>query len=201
VPAGTLSAPRLYGDGPDREPPPVYEIDGEAVRTLPDLVRPGLRLLFVGFNPSIRAARVGHYYAGLNNRFWAMLQASGLIPVRMRPEHDAELLDLGIGITDLVKRPTRSAAEVTRSEYREGVSRLRMLLEALRPAVVCYNGKGVYLAASGRPSADWGVQPDSLVTGVVDFVAPSPSGLARIPFAEKARRYAELRVLLEEMRR
>lgn len=196
MPAGALT---LYGQG--HAPPPVYEIDGERVRTLPDLVAPGLRVLFVGFNPSLRAARTGHYYAGLNNRFWAMLAESGLTPRRMSPEEDGRLLEMGIGITDLVKRPTRSAAEVTRAEYREGAHRLRAILEAMRPAVVCYNGKGVYLTASGKAAAPWGVQPDALVAGVVDFAAPSPSGLARLSFDEKARRYAELRALLEAMGR
>lgn len=166
--------------------------------TLPDLLAPGLRLLFVGFNPSIRAAQVGHYYAGRNNRFWELLAAGGITPRRMHHTEDGVLPALGIGITDLVKRPTRSAAEVTRAEYRAGASRLHRLLAELRPRVVCYNGKGVYLMASGRPRAPWGAQAEPLVEGVRDFVAPSPSGLARIPFAEKARWYAELKRWMEE---
>jgi double-stranded uracil-DNA glycosylase len=176
-----------------------YSIEGELVPTLPDLLAPGLRLLFVGYNPSIRAARLGHYYAGRGNRFWHLLGESGLVPVRMGYERDRELLGLGIGVTDLVKRPTRSAADVTPAEYRSGRERLRELLEGLRPRVVCYNGKGVYLIASSRPRARWGRQPTSLVDGVIDFVAPSPSGLARIPLSEKLRHYAELRALLDEI--
>lgn len=172
-------------------------MDGERVRTLPDLLAPGLRLLFVGFNPSVRAARLGHYYAGRNNRFWDLLAASGLTPERWRFERDRELPGLGIGVTDLVKRPTRSAAEVTAEEFRRGAERFRAVVRELRPRVVCYNGKGVYLRAAGVPAAPWGRQEHTLVEGVADFVAPSPSGLARIPFAEKARWYAELRALVE----
>jgi len=67
----------------------------------------------------------------------------------------------------------------------------------LRPRVVCYNGKGVYLRAAGVASAPWGRQEHELVEGTVDFVAPSPSGLARIPFAEKAGWYVELRRTVE----
>lgn len=174
-----------------------YRVDGERVRTLPDLLAPGLRLLFVGFNPSVRAARVGHYYAGRNNRFWDLLAASGLTPERWRFEEDGRLLELGIGVTDLVKRPTRSAAEVTAEEFRLGAERFRGIVRELRPGVVCYNGKGVYLRAAGVQAAPWGRQERPLVEGTTDFVAPSPSGLARIPFAEKAQWYAELRVTVE----
>lgn len=174
-----------------------FEVEGERVRTLPDLVGPGLGVLFVGFNPSVRAARLGHYYAGRGNRFWDLLWRAELVPWRVGFEEDHLLPSMGIGITDLVKRPTRSAAQVTRAEYRAGARRVLALVERLRPRVVCYNGKGVYLMASGRASAPWGAQPDSLAEGVRDFVAPSPSGLARISFEEKVRRYRELRSLLE----
>ena len=177
--------------------PQEYVVDGETVRTLPDLIAPGVRLLFVGFNPSVRAARLGHYYAGRNNRFWDLLAASGLTPRRFHFEEDRLLLGLGIGVTDLVKRPTRSAAEVTTAEYRDGVRRLRGIVAELSPRVVCYNGKGVYLLAAGLASAPWGAQATQVSPGVTDFVAPSPSGLARIPFAEKARWFAELKNLME----
>jgi TDG/mug DNA glycosylase family protein len=180
--------------------PQTYLVDGEMVRTLPDLIAPGVRLLFVGYNPSVRAARLGHYYAGRNNRFWDLLKESGITPRRFHFEEDQGLLELGIGVTDLVKRPTRSAAEVTRAEYRDGVRRLRGILETLRPRVVCYNGKGVYLMAAGVPSAPWGVQAGQVAPGVADFVVPSPSGLARIPFAEKLRWFTELRTLMEGLR-
>ena len=176
-----------------------YEVDDERVRTLPDLLGPGIRLLFVGYNPSLRAARLGHYYAGRNNRFWELLAAGGLTPRRLACTEDALLPGMGIGVTDLVKRPTRSAAEVTAAEFRTGAIRVRSLVEAFRPAVVAYNGKGVYLRAAGIARAPWGLQATRLVPGVADFVVPSPSGLARIPFAEKSRWYAELGALLRSL--
>ena len=174
-----------------------YELEGERIRTLPDLLGPGVRLLFVGYNPSVRSALLGHYYAGRNNRFWELLAAGGLTPRRLAFTEDALLPGLGIGITDLVKRPTRAAHDVTPAEYRVGAARIRGLVERLRPAVVAYNGKGVYLRAAGVARAPWGLQESRIVPGVADFVVPSPSGLARIPFAEKARWYAALRELLE----
>jgi TDG/mug DNA glycosylase family protein len=174
-----------------------YEVQGARVRTLPDLLGPGVRLLFVGYNPSVRSALLGHYYAGRNNRFWELLAAGGLTPRRLAFAEDALLPGLGIGITDLARRPTRAAHEVTAAEFRDGAARVRTLVERLRPEVVAYNGKGVYLRAAGVARAPWGLQESSLVPGVADFVLPSPSGLARIPFAEKARWYAALRELLD----
>lgn len=174
-----------------------YEFEGERLRTLPDLLGPGVRLLFVGFNPSLRAARLGRYYAGRNNRFWDLLAAGGLTPRKLGYEEDHLLPGMGIGITDLVKRPTRAASDVTAAEFRAGVQRVRRLVAELRPKVVAYNGKGVYLRAAGVASAPWGLQPTRLVPGVADYVVPSPSGLAMIPFAEKARWYAGLREVLE----
>jgi TDG/mug DNA glycosylase family protein len=177
-----------------------YEWEGERIRTLPDLLGPGLRILFVGYNPSVRAARLGHYYAGRNNRFWDLLAAGGLTPRRLSFTEDALLPGLGIGVTDLVKRPTRAAQDVTAAEFRAGAARVRRLVEAFRPVVVAYNGKGVYLRAAGVARAPWGLQETRIVPGVDDFVVPSPSGLARIPFAEKARWYAALRELVDRRR-
>lgn len=147
----------------------------------------------------MRSALLGHYYAGRNNRFWDLLHASGLTPRRFRFEDDHLLPSLGIGVTDLVKRPTRSAVEVTAAEFREGAARVRRLVAERRPRVVAYNGKGVYLRAAGVASAPWGPQETRIVDGVFDFVVPSPSGLARIPFAEKARWFTELRRLVERI--
>jgi TDG/mug DNA glycosylase family protein len=169
-----------------------YAWEGERIRTLPDLLGSGLRILFVGYNPSVRSARLGHYYAGRNNRFWELLAAGGLTPRRLAFAEDALLPGLGIGITDLVKRPSRAAHEISAAEYRAGAARVRALVSRLRPAAVAWNGKGVYRLAAGVRHAAWGAQPTALVAGVTDFVLPSPSGLARIPLAEKARWYSEL---------
>jgi TDG/mug DNA glycosylase family protein len=175
-----------------------YEWEGERLRTLPDLLGPGVRLLFVGYNPSVRAARLGHYYAGRNNRFWDLLAGGGRTPPPRGVEEDRALLELGIGITDLVKRPTRGIADVTAAEFRAGAGRVRLLVAELRPRVVAYNGKGVYLKAARLPRAGWGLQLTQVVEGVMDFVLPSPSGLARLPFAEKARWFAALRMVVEQ---
>src|SRR5436190_21334088 len=115
--------------------------------SLPDLVAEGLDILFVGINPGLTSARVGHYYAGPGNLFWKCLYGSGLTPVLLRPEEDRRVLDFGIGITDCVKRPSQAAAEVRRSEFRAGALELVRKIERYRPRIVCFNGLMGYRSA------------------------------------------------------
>jgi mismatch-specific thymine-DNA glycosylase len=75
------------------------------MRTLPDYLRKGMRMILVGANPGDRSARVGHYYAGRGNQFWPIMYESGVIPEPLSYEDDRRILEFGIGMTDLVKRP------------------------------------------------------------------------------------------------
>ena len=79
----------------------------DSMRTLPDYLRKGMKMILVGPNPGDRSARVGHYYAGRANQFWPILYESGVIPEPLSYEDDRRMLEFGIGMTDLVKRPTR----------------------------------------------------------------------------------------------
>jgi TDG/mug DNA glycosylase family protein len=162
-----------------------------------DLLRPGLTLVFCGYNPSLTSGRTGHHYAHPGNRFWRVLHAAGLTDRLCLPEEDALLLERGIGFTNIVPRPTRRADELTRAEIREGAAALRTKLAQFRPRAVAYTGSGVYRWLRGTTRVTWGVQPDSVVSGVVDFVVPSPSGLNRMTFAELVAHYAVLRPLLD----
>ncbi|QCO17426.1 mismatch-specific DNA-glycosylase (plasmid) [Azospirillum brasilense] len=164
---------------------------------IPDIIAPGLNALFVGFNPGMRSGRLGHNYAGPGNQFWKLLAEAGLTPRLLRPEEDRLLPEFGLGSTNLVARATPGAADLSRAELRGGVPRLRALIAEFRPRVIAYTGKGVYLAAADRDRAEWGVQPDSLFDGPVDVVLPSPSGLARLPFAEKLRWFSEVRRVID----
>lgn len=161
---------------------------------LPDILAPDLAILFVGFNPGLRSAATGHNFAGRGNQFWRLLADAGLTPRLLRPEEDRLVAGWGIGITNLVARPTASAADLARAELRAGVPRLQALALDLRPRVVAYAGKGVYLAASGLDRAPWGPQPGAgvVLASAPDFVVPSPSGLARLPYADKLRWYHAL---------
>ena len=90
------------------------------MRTLPDYLRKGMRMILVGSNPGDRSARVGHYYAGRGNQFWPIMYESGVIPEPIGYEEDRRILEFGIGMTDLVKRPTRGVDEIERLEFAEG---------------------------------------------------------------------------------
>lgn len=151
---------------------------------IPDHLDYGLVVLFIGFNPSVRSGETGHHYANPHNRFWKMIYDAGLTPRKYKPEEDGELLKLGYGFTNIVARPTRTAAEITKEEYRAGRLRLMNVIEQYRPKVACFVGKGVYEQYSGRKQIDWGAQPQPLVPGVIEFVAPSSSGLVRMPTEE-----------------
>ena len=131
-------------------------------------------MILVGCNPGDRSARVGHYYAGRTNQFWPMMYESGVIPEPLGYEDDRRMVEFGIGMTDLVKRPTRGIEEIERQEFAEGRVLLARKLEELRPRVVVFNGKMVYEKFAGR-ECKLGLQKDTLY-GAQIFVLPSTSG-------------------------
>jgi TDG/mug DNA glycosylase family protein len=174
-------------------PPPASTDDPWPVR---DVIGPGLAVLLVGFNPSPRSAECEAHYAGRNNQFWRLLAEAGLTPRLLRPEEGQSVLpSLGIGLTNLVMRPTRSAADLSMAELRAGAPRLARLVAEHGPGIVAYTGKGVYVGAGGRPEAPWGLQEGALFPPASDYVLPSPSGLVRLSFAEKLGWYQGLAAL------
>ncbi len=165
---------------------------------IPDHIRPQLKVLFVGFNPSLKSAELGHHYANPNNRFWRILFQAGLTPRLYKPEEDGKLLELGYGFTNIVARPTKEAAEITKEEYEQGRIQLRAKIERYQPQIVCFVGKGVYEEYSNQRQIDWGMQENSIVPGVKDFVAPSSSGLVRMPLPDVVEIYRHLAGYLQE---
>lgn len=157
-----------------------------------DLLRPGLKLVFCGYNPSLASGHSGHHYAHPGNRFWRVLHASGITTRQYEPEEDELLLDLGIGFTNLCSRPTRRADELTREEIRAGALALQEKLEHFEPRAVAYTGIGVYKWFRATSKVDWGVQEAPTVPGVADVVVPSPSGLNRMRFEELVDHYRVL---------
>jgi len=155
----------------------------------------------VGFNPSIRSGEVGHHFASPNNRFWKILHEAGLTPRKYRPTEDATLLELGYGLTNIVARPTRAATDVEAAEYAQGTKLLIQKVELNLPRVVCFVGKGVYQIYAHQRQADWGFQTRETVPGVVDFIAPSSSGLVRMNMAEIVAIYGFLSMYLRDSRR
>ena len=162
-----------------------------------DLLRPGLKLIFCGYNPSLTSGRSGNHYAHPGNRFWRVLSASGITDRLYEPQEDQTLLELGIGFTNLCSRPTRRADELTREEIKSGALALRQKLAQFRPHVVAYTGIGVYKWFRATSKVGWGVQEVSAVPGVTDVVVPSPSGLNRMRFEELVEHYRALAPFLE----
>jgi TDG/mug DNA glycosylase family protein len=162
-------------------------------KPLPDVVGPDIDILFCGINPSLMSAATGHHFARPGNRFWPALHMAGLTPRRLTPDEDRELLHYGIGVTNLVDRPTRTAAELTTEELRGGAEALAALVAVSRPRVLAVLGVTAWRAAFQRTRARLGVQPER-VGGVETWVAPNPSGLnAHHQLPDLARYYAELR--------
>ncbi len=169
----------VAGAGFEVEPASV-KISGDEVRlrarrarTLADTVGPGMRLLICGLNPSVYSADAGVPFARPGNRFWPAAVAAGLVR-RDRDPIDA-LTTSGIGLTDLAKRATRTAAELDVEEYRVGVARVDRVVRWLQPGAVCFVGLAGWRAVLDR-TATAGVQPQSLGDRPV-YLMPSTSGL------------------------
>lgn len=143
------------------------------VRTLPDTVGPDMDLLLCGLNPSLHSADLGVGFGYGGNRFWPAALAAGIVSVD-RDAHHA-LTHHGIGMTDLVKRATPRAAEISRDEFRAGLARVERLCRWLRPRAVCMVGLGGWRDAVDR-TATVGWQERRLGDTPV-YVMPSTSGL------------------------
>lgn len=167
------------------------------MKEIPDHLQTGLSIVFIGFNPSLKSGEVGHHYANPRNNFWRILQRSGLTPRLYTAAEDHELLELGYGFTNIVARPTRAADEITREEYKQGRQILRDKLALYRPQVACFVGKGVYTEFSQRSKVDWGFQENPVIPDVCEFVAPSSSGLVRMPMEEIVAIYRQLQKYIE----
>jgi len=174
--------------------PSPAELRAAAGRSIPDLVRPGLDILFVGINPGLYSGATGLHFARPGNRFWPAIHAAGLTPRLLSPDEGDVLLDLGIGITNLVNRTTATAAELDDAELRAGADRLGETVRRATPRVVAILAVDGYRRGFGRPKAAIGRQPEPLA-GAELWVLPNPSGLnASYQLPALARLYAELRV-------
>lgn len=175
-------------------------------RTLPDYLGPGLRVVFVGINPGVYSVERGHYFARTTSRFWPAFSRSTLsAPIRaalrldvLGPEQDAALLRFGIGFTDVVKVPSRNAAELPPRVFREWAPRLLKRLQKHRPRVACFHGLTgfrpfVRFALGGDPTRIV-LGPQQLTVGATRlFVAPNPSPAnAHFTVADQVRWYDRL---------
>lgn len=175
----------MHGPGGERE--------GDADGVVPDVIAPGLAVLFCGINPGLRSAVLGQHFAHPANRFWKVLHGAGLTPRVLTPGEPQALLSVGIGITNLVARPTRTAGELTAAELRAGAVDLESRARRFRPGIVAVVGMGAYRQAFRRPRAMVGLQEARLGPSRL-WLLPNPSGLqARYQMDDLVEAYGALR--------
>jgi len=156
--------------------------------TLPDYLERGLDLVFIGINPGLYSVSRGHYFARMNSRFWPAFSASKLSRAvrldlqaeRLSPQHDSVLPQFGIGLTDVVKRPSANAGDLAPSDFANWIPVLIKNLELYAPRVACFHGLTAFrpFLRIGLQRMDrvpvLGPQPECIGT-VRLFVVPNPS--------------------------
>lgn len=173
--------------------PTKAEVRAAAGRTVPDVIAPGLHVLFCGINPGLYSGAVGHHFARPGNRFWRALHAAGFTERVLSAWEEQALPTIGCGITDLVARATAGAAELTPAELVAGAGLLEKKVRRYEPRWIAVVGIGAYRTAFGRPLAQVGAQAES-IGGSRLWVLPNPSGLnANHQLPELTNAFAELR--------
>lgn len=168
-------------------------------KTLPDVIAPGLKVLFVGINPGLYTAAIGHHFGRPGNRFWPALAAGGFTKRLLSPYEELELLKEGLGITNVVPFATAAADELTPNDFIKGGQRLLDLIKKYTPRVVAVLGMGAYRAAFHQPKAKLGLQPEKIGDAYV-WLLPNPSGLnANYQAADFGRIFQELRTFADSL--
>ena len=163
-------------------------------KRVPDLVAKDLIVLFAGINPGLYTAAIGRHFGRPGNRFWPAIYAGGFTPRLFSPFESDLLLELKLGITNVVERPTARADELTNDELRTGGKRLERKVKRWRPTVVAFVGIGPYRIISGVRGARVGLQKEPF-GGSHAWVLPNPSGLnAHYQPAALAQLFGELRL-------
>jgi len=181
---------------PTSSPPPRptrADLEAARSRSVPDVIAPGLRVLFCGINPGLYSGATGHHFARPGNRFWPALHRSGFTPRQLAPWEEAELPALGLGITNLVDRTTAVAAELTPAELRAGGERLAAKVERFRPGWLAVLGVSAFRDAFGFKDGAVG-EWAGRIGGARVWLLPNPSGLnAHYQLPRLAAEFARLR--------
>jgi TDG/mug DNA glycosylase family protein len=173
--------------------PTTEELLAAGGRTVPDVIAPGLKVLFCGINPGLYTAAVGHHFARPGNRFWRALHEGGFTPRVLDPSEEQLLLAFGCGITNVANRASAAADELSRAELIEGGAQLAEKVRHYHPRWLAVLGLGAYRTAFARPKAVFGPQ-DETIGGARVWVLPNPSGLnAHFRPADFGRLFGELR--------
>ena len=159
---------------------------------VPDVLAPGVRVVFCGINPGRASAAAGAAFANPRNDFWRLLHESGFTPRLFAPEEQHELLELGIGLTNAARRTTKGSGDLRAADFAGARERLEQLAAKLRPEVIAFVGKAAYQGVF-RERPDHGLQGRRLGETVL-FVLPSTSPAnAAVPWDERLRWFRALR--------
>lgn len=146
---------------------------------LPDYIDAGVRILFIGINPGLRSALLGHHFAGYSNRFWKVLYGARLVPQPVTYLDDWRLPSWGLGLTNIVARPSAGIHELTRRDYETGRATLLAKIGRYKPPAVAVLGLTLhsilFQKGAGRVRVELGLQPYCLHSSAV-YLLPNPSG-------------------------
>ena len=158
---------------------------------VPDVLGPGLRVVFCGINPGFVSAAAAAHFANSRNDFWRLLHEAGFTPRLMQPDEQFEVLDFGIGLTNAAHRTTKGSGDLRRADFAGSAERLERLARALKPGMIAFVGKEAYRGVFGeRPAL--GMQERQLGETRL-FVLPSTSPAnAAVPWEERLRWFREL---------
>lgn len=178
--------------------PTKEELAAAINKTVPDVIKPDLKVLFCGINPGLYTAAIGHHFGRPGNRFWRALYESGFTPRLFDPSEENELLDIGYGITNLVFRATLSADEVSKSEILSGAEVLKQKVLKYQPKWLAVVGIQAYRIAFNQPKAIIGKQKEKNRSTRI-WVLPNPSGSnAHYPPPELAIVFENLRLAMDK---
>jgi len=167
----------------------------EKLRPLPDFVKKNLKILFIGTSPGVRSSKMRHYFAGRTNVFWRLLYESGLTNVRLTTEDDFKMLKFGYGLTDVVKTPTRTVADIKEKYTIKSTRRVNRILILFKPKIAAFVGKTGLRIYSQNMYADLEYGFQYKYHDVRVFLVPSTSGqsYADTKYDEKLDWFRELR--------
>jgi TDG/mug DNA glycosylase family protein len=158
---------------------------------VPDILGPGVRLVFCGINPGFRSADAGAHFANPRNDFWRLLAAAGFTPRTLDPSEQWSLLDLGYGLTNAAQRTTRGSSDLRQADFAGSAERLEQIAAELRPEGIAFVGKAAYEGAF-RERPELGLQ-DRRLADTWLFVLPSTSPAnAAVPYEERLRWFTAL---------
>ena len=166
-----------------------------AESAVPDVLAPGLRVVFCGINPGFRSAKVAAHFANPRNDFWRLLADAGLTPRVFRPEEQWQLLELGYGLTNAAYRTTKGSSDLRRGDYAGSAERYERLTADLQPEIIAIDGKAAYEGVF-RERPEHGAQKRRLGSTRL-FVLPSTSPAnAAVPYEARLRWFRALRAEL-----